>query len=203
MSYVQNVNILHASTHEPGGSDAMTVDAAAGIGSLRTLGITSTSACAGNDARLMTSMEPSHCQRIFRSILCNSASAFTMISGTAYFVYVGRTVRAVTPKYVEFHVTSGGTGAQTAEVGLYSTPAAPNKTAQALSKLVATSTVDDLTTTGMKRNTSAFSTLIAAGTHVWAAIRVAMATTQPDIVGLANDMEQGHVLAQTSSPALA
>lgn len=168
-----------------------------------TTGITSSSIAIGNDPRFMTTMEPSHGQRIFRSILGNSASAFTMVSGTAYFVYVGRTVRAVTPKYVEFHVTSAGDGAQTAEVGLYSTPSAPNKAAQSLSKLVATATVDDLTTTGMKRNTTEFSTLIAAGTHVWAAIRVAMATTQPDIVGLANDMEQGHVLAQASSAALA
>ena len=42
----------HAPTHEPGGSDPMTVDAAAAVGSLRTLGITATSACAGNDPRL-------------------------------------------------------------------------------------------------------------------------------------------------------
>jgi hypothetical protein len=38
----------HKTTHEPGGSDAMTVDAAAGTGSLRTLGTGATSAAAGN-----------------------------------------------------------------------------------------------------------------------------------------------------------
>lgn len=42
----------HATTHEPGGVDALAVDAAAAIGSLRTLGTSATSACAGNDARL-------------------------------------------------------------------------------------------------------------------------------------------------------
>lgn len=42
----------HASSHQPGGTDAMAVDAAAGTGSLRTLGSTATSACAGNDSRL-------------------------------------------------------------------------------------------------------------------------------------------------------
>jgi hypothetical protein len=42
----------HKALHEPGGSDALTVDAAAGVGSLRTLGTGSLQACAGNDARL-------------------------------------------------------------------------------------------------------------------------------------------------------
>lgn len=38
----------HATTHQPGGTDAMAVDAAAATGSLRTLGTTATSASAGN-----------------------------------------------------------------------------------------------------------------------------------------------------------
>jgi hypothetical protein len=44
----------HAPTHEPGGSDPLTVDAAPTVGSLRTLGTGATQACAGNDARLST-----------------------------------------------------------------------------------------------------------------------------------------------------
>jgi hypothetical protein len=42
----------HASTHQPGGSDAMAVDAAAATASLRTLGTGANQAAAGNDARL-------------------------------------------------------------------------------------------------------------------------------------------------------
>jgi hypothetical protein len=42
----------HAASHNAGGSDALTIDAAAATGSLRTLGTTATKACAGNDARL-------------------------------------------------------------------------------------------------------------------------------------------------------
>jgi hypothetical protein len=49
----------HHATHEPGGTDAMAVDAAAGVGSLRTLGVTGTSAAAGNDARLSDARTPS------------------------------------------------------------------------------------------------------------------------------------------------
>jgi hypothetical protein len=40
--------LLHAAAHEPGGADALTVDAVAGTGSLRTLGTGATQAAAGN-----------------------------------------------------------------------------------------------------------------------------------------------------------
>lgn len=48
----------HADEHEPGGGDAMAVDAAAATGSLRTLGTSGTSACAGDDSRLSNSRTP-------------------------------------------------------------------------------------------------------------------------------------------------
>jgi hypothetical protein len=44
----------HATTHEPGGTDAMAVDALAATGSLRTLGTSSTSAAAGNHTHTPT-----------------------------------------------------------------------------------------------------------------------------------------------------
>ena len=48
----------HASDHEPGGTDTMAVDAAAATGSLRTLGTGAAQACAGNDARLSDARTP-------------------------------------------------------------------------------------------------------------------------------------------------
>jgi len=48
----------HAPTHQPGGSDPMAVDAAAGTGSLRTIGAGALQACAGNDARLSDARTP-------------------------------------------------------------------------------------------------------------------------------------------------
>jgi hypothetical protein len=48
----------HAASHQPGGSDAMAVDAAAATGSLRTLGTGATQAAAGNDSRLSDSRAP-------------------------------------------------------------------------------------------------------------------------------------------------
>jgi len=48
----------HHTTHEPGGSDPMAVDAGASTGSLRTLGTGGAQACAGNDSRLSDSRAP-------------------------------------------------------------------------------------------------------------------------------------------------
>lgn len=48
----------HASSHEPGGGDAMTVDAVAGTGSLRTLGTGAQQACGGSDSRLSDARTP-------------------------------------------------------------------------------------------------------------------------------------------------
>lgn len=49
----------HASRHNAGGADAMAIDASAATGSLRTLGTSSTQACAGNDSRLTNARTPS------------------------------------------------------------------------------------------------------------------------------------------------
>jgi len=48
----------HHATHEPGGTDAMAVDAAAGVGSLRTIGVGALQAAAGNDARFTDARTP-------------------------------------------------------------------------------------------------------------------------------------------------
>ena len=50
--------VSHASSHEPGGGDAMAVDAAAATGSLRTIGTGSQQACAGDDSRLSDARTP-------------------------------------------------------------------------------------------------------------------------------------------------
>ena len=52
------VPAAHATTHQPGGSDAMAVDAIAATGSLRTLGTGANQAAAGNDTRLSNARNP-------------------------------------------------------------------------------------------------------------------------------------------------
>jgi hypothetical protein len=154
--------------------------------------------------RLLTSSESGWTQRIIMPPLAHHGTihTFLMISGTAYYSYLGRVATAITPKFIEFYVTTAGAGAQTAEVGFYSTPLSPNKTAQTLTRLVATGTLNSLTATGVCRNTTAFATTIPAGTHLWAAFRTAMATTQPTVGGIASDLSQGSILTTTGGGAL-
>jgi hypothetical protein len=130
-------------------------------------------------------------------------SAIT-ISDTGYFVYIGKSPSGLfTTAFVEFHVTTAGAGAQTADVGIFSSPKAPDKTAQTLSKRLTASTVDSLTSTGVKRNTGNFASAFTQPGHFWVGLRTAMATTQPTLAGLAGDMSQGHVLEKAACGAFA
>jgi hypothetical protein len=141
-------------------------------------------------------------RRNYRSAL-SSNGTLLLTEDTAYFVYVGYTTEAVTPKHVKFAITTGGTGGQTAEVGLFSTPLAPNGTSQSLTKLVADGTLDDLTAgNAVKGNTSAMATQIAAGVHVWAGLRTAMATNEPTCTTLTRDYSRGEVLSTATAGAL-
>ncbi len=141
--------------------------------------------------------------RILSSRLPNMGTSLTTVSGTAYFVYLGLLTALAQPKFVEFFVAASGSGSQTAEVGLFSSPAAPNKANQSLTKLVSTGAVDALTSAfAVKRNTTAFATDIAAGTHLWAGIRIAMASIQPTISALCVDFLQGRILSTTSAGPL-
>ena len=157
-----------------------------------------------NDNRLVTAIEQSAFQRVFRSDLSahGNLHTFVTISGTAYYVYIGRVVQDITVKFVEFHITGAGAGTDTKEVGLFSTPNAPSKSAQTLTKIAATGTVDSGTTTGVKRNTTSFAQLVSKGTHLWAAARFALGTTQPTCAGIAGDMTQGQILTTTGGGAL-
>lgn len=136
-----------------------------------------------------------------RSALPNIAGT-TTTGDTAYAVYVGKTQRKITAQKVIFHVSTAGTSTQVGEVGIFYSDSAPNGAAQTLTKIVADGTLDDLTGTGVKGNTTAFSRDIEAGKHLWALYRVNMAGTEPTVWGLTADMSQGQVLALTGASAL-
>ncbi len=57
-AHVVEAPAAHATSHAPGGSDALAVDQVATTASLRTLGSSGTSACAGDDARLSDARTP-------------------------------------------------------------------------------------------------------------------------------------------------
>lgn len=141
-------------------------------------------------------------ERILRPMLPQLTSGFTLISGTAYFLYMGKLARTTTFNKVRVVVKTGGTGAQTAEFGIFSSPAEPSRAGQSITKIVSTGTVGDLTTTGQKTNTSAFAQSVAAGTHVWAGVRTALASTQPQFAMVFGDKDQGRILELAGSGAL-
>jgi len=140
---------------------------------------------------------------VLKSPVCTSSGTFLGISATAYFVYLGQARVAFTPTFVKFHVTTKATGAQTAECGFFSTPAAPNGSGQTLTKLIASGSLDNLTSSaGVFGNASAFATSVAAGTHLWAGLRTAVASAQPTYAGLLGDMALGSILELVSAGAL-
>lgn len=138
---------------------------------------------------------------ILRSPLPRIAGAVT-VADVAYAVYLGKTTRAVTLEKVLFYVSTAGTSTQVAEVGFYSSPTAPNRAGQTLTKIVATGTLDDLTGTGVMGNTTAFSQACAAGVHLWAVLRTEMAGTEPTVYGLTADNANGAILSMTTAGAL-
>lgn len=146
-------------------------------------------------------VQPTNTERIWASPLPPLANLI-ITADKAVFVFVRRLEVATTPKYVELFVNSAAIGTQTAEVGLFSTPSPPNKSGQTLTKLVATGTVDDMTTTGVKRNTTAFATSIPAGTYLWAGFRSVMTGSMPTCASLSRDFGQGQALETATAGAL-
>lgn len=145
---------------------------------------------------------PANAQRTGGVILSTSGN-ITTTSDTAYWQYMGYTLKPCTITYVECQVTTGGTGAQTAEIALASSTSAPNRGNQTLTKLTANGTLDDLTTTsGTKRNTVSLSYSCAAGVHLWAGIRTAMATNQPAFLSVGRDWGNGQLLSTAGAGAL-
>jgi len=158
-------------------------------------------------SRLVTNVETGS-QRIFRSMLAARpvATAGTEdllnVSGTAYCVYIGRVAQAITVAFVEFLITVVGAGTNTGEVGLFSSPGPPNKTAQTLTKIAATGTINVMTALGVCRNTSSLAQVVPAGTFLWAVCRLAPTTTQPRMAGLYADFGQGHIQTLAGASAL-
>jgi hypothetical protein len=143
-------------------------------------------------------------QKFLRSPLPSTTTRL-LTSGTAYWVYIGLTTREHTVNFVVLQVAGLGSGTQTAEIALASTPTGPNKTNLTLTKIYANGTLDSLTASATtKRNTVAAGQVVPAGTHLWAGFRMVMGATQLTTTALVGqgDMGQGHVLLTAASGAL-
>lgn len=143
-------------------------------------------------------------QRFWRTALQAPGAGAALTSGTAYFTYVGFVAFPVTINYARFHVQTAGSGGQTAECGLFSSPTPPNRAGITLTKIVATGVVDSLTAAGpiTRANTVPFAQVIPAGTYLWTGLRIAMVTTQPLILGINGDGLQGTLQVVAGSGVL-
>lgn len=126
-------------------------------------------------------------------------ATFTLAADVAYFVYVGKTVRDVSVARVYAFVTSAGVGAGDNEYGIFSSTSGPSRASLTLTR-IASGTADAVTSTGIKRS-GALTAVIPAGTHLWAAWRTNLATTQPTMAGLGMDMGDGRILTSTGTLA--
>jgi hypothetical protein len=129
------------------------------------------------------------------------------IGARTYAVYLGYFAVAKTILYVRADLTTAGSSTQVAEVGLASSPLAPNGASQTLTFLVADGTLDDLTTGAPKmvKNVTAFNTTgyaVAANTHLWALFRGDMAGTECTFAGAAFDQTRLGVLQADAVGAL-
>lgn len=140
--------------------------------------------------------QPDFGQRVFRSPgLSDANSTLNLVSAQAYFTFLAFVSKPVVPKFVELNLNGLAVAVTAAEVGLFSSPVAPNKAGQTLTKIVATNAMDSLTVgTGVKRNTAAFSQQVDAGTYLWAGIQVTWTTTAPNFMALSTDLSEGHGL---------
>lgn len=141
---------------------------------------------------------PATHQRGFRSALPNIGT-ITVASARAYFVYVGRTTREITTARIAYFVATVADGGTPAEVGLFSTPSAPNRASQTLTKIAAASASG---LASLKTQTTAVVATIPAGTHLWVALRDASATTRVTLRGLGYDLLDGSCLITSSATAL-
>lgn len=151
---------------------------------------------------------PGQSQNIFRPALPFLGGTLLTVSSTAYALYIDYFAEPVTIRFVELILSVNAAGAQVAEVGLASTPSAPNKAGQNYTILVADGAVDDLTVGAgtVKRNTTAFSAgagyVVPAGTHVWACFRAAMGATQPNFNAASANFGQAQALSTAGAAAL-
>lgn len=147
-------------------------------------------------------------QRIFggspRLARVAGSIAGSSAAGVAYWIYLGQLAEDIivgaTGSDVALHCTTVGAGTQAAEAALASTPSAPKKSSQVLTRLASSNSFLTLTAgTGLKKLTTSLKfggaqVGIANGTHMWIGARFLMGTTQPIFWSLAGDRLNGEIL---------
>jgi hypothetical protein len=141
---------------------------------------------------------------IFRSAVerDQTVGEFLLVSGTAYWVYLGQIQVGVTVNFVRLRVAVIGAGAQIAEVALARSPLPPSGANQTLTKIAASGALGALTALGLNANAAPLAAQVLPGTHLWAGIRTAMAVTQPTLSSLGRDWSRGELLTTAAAGVL-
>lgn len=131
------------------------------------------------------------------------AAGLTTDEDKAYWQYLGYFSEIPEGKrlVVRAWVITSGTGASVAEMAVASSDAAPDRGNQTLTKIAAAAVSDDLAAVTGTIEVGLTDTEGASG-HLWAGIRTAMATNEPVLLAVANDMGQGEILVTATSGAL-
>lgn len=148
-----------------------------------------------------------------RPYLPSTSGLLTLVAGTAYFVFVG-TVRDTASFHIQapiFRVGGGGggTGIETAEMGVFITGQPPNGTAQNMDQyspalVTAFPAQDTLSTTGQKTINTPYNELITTqDLNLWVGIMTNFTITQPQLTSCGFDLGAGSVLQVIGSPPLA
>lgn len=153
------------------------------------------------DQRLLARSDHYHVRSTLSVVEPGVTGYQAFVLNRAYFVYVGRLAKSITPRYVGVFIDTGATGGTPAgEVGFFSSPSEPNYATQTLTKL-AFETIDVATGGGFVQNATPMATRILAGTHLWAGIRTTGWLTAPDFLPLQFDHGEGRALFRSSSTA--
>lgn len=132
----------------------------------------------------------------------STLNSFVVTEDRAYWVYMGRTVTAITATHCRVWINVAGGGTQVAEIALASTPGGPvYNTGQSLTKIAATGSLDTLSV-GVRGNASSLAASIPADTHLWCGMRTAFTAAEPSIMAAGNDMDMGTLLITSTAGAL-
>lgn len=158
------------------------------------IGSGGTGAITAADARI--SLDLIDRRRIFRCPIPPTASFNPTIAGTAYWLYIGYFPDARSIAKIGSFLTNVSTVDSVCSLAMATTPLAPNKAAQVLTKIAnsSTATIDDLTANANRDHYSSAINCSTGTGHVWAGICPNTGGTQPGFRGLQNEYAHGFVL---------
>jgi hypothetical protein len=141
---------------------------------------------------------------MLRSVMRPGAGAPTgTTNNLAYCLYIGYTTKQLTINHTRFYQSSAGVGADNGcQMGFGSSPAGPSLSAFATVTPLAIAAIPSPLTPGNKANAVAFGVVVAAGTHLWAIVKSAMATTQLGVYPVIGDVT-GAVQSRSAAGTLA